>query len=325
MALCEAITKIKEVGGNDLLQVTVDGQTAYWMYTYADAVKFLNKEVDVEYHSDFLDGKVAKFVSNIVEPQVIQTVDKVENIRLYSNQVDNESNVSFNDCVEGETIPSAKVFCLQMEYASSTKAKWAQLTIRDRSMRTAICRVFDYESTDPDLTGSYVCCDLMLTKYGFNADCVTPVSGISTADQDKVLAKTYIENVLASHPIMKAFADKHAITANLEAMHNTELIRLASELEISRTLMNVSGAYDVLSIQEALLCSYIYAENPDSVMSHETLAIIHAISTKWENKQLVCQILDPAANPETYVKERLLYHKVRELADVTIKAREGLI
>ena len=96
MSICTGITLVETLAsGDELLKVVIDNTTeAFWFYRYADAVKYLNEEVIVEYRKDVYKGQLCQFIATFVRPTVIQTLSATDNIKLYCDQEDNTHHLS---------------------------------------------------------------------------------------------------------------------------------------------------------------------------------------------------------------------------------------
>ena len=327
MSKCTDITRLETIPAGDVMRVVIDDSTeALWIYNYAEAMKFVGQEVIVEYRQDIYKGQMRQFIATFVIPTVVSTLDKTENIKLYCDQTDNFSNLSFNEIGIGETRQNCIVFCVSCEFKSSSAAAWQELIIRDRSMRTAKLRLFSYDNKAADFTGKYVMTELSRSQYGFKSDCIVPVQGECPPNPEIAVAKQFIQNYFKDDSDALAYMAKYNLISFMEESVDYEkgygLVRLAMELSIVDNMQNVTKDVDLQSIGEALLASRGYYVH-ESVLSKTVNNIILASSINWKNKSLVLQLLDFKSddNPEEYS----VMESIRSMVGTLLKVRKGLL
>ena len=326
MSICTGITLVETLAsGDELLKVVIDNTTeAFWFYRYADAVKYLNEEVIVEYRKDVYKGQLCQFIATFVRPTVIQTLSATDNIKLYCDQEDNNSNISFNEIGLGETRQGCIVYCTSCEFKSSSNAIWQELVIRDKSMHTAKLRLFDYDNKAANFAGQYIMAELTKSKYGFQSDLINPIAGEVPPNPEIAIAKTFISNYLVGDTVAQNYASSLNLLAFIEEAIDYEkgygLMRLAMELSILQGMDNISKDVDLKSIGQALIASRGYMIK-DSVLSHSVNNIIIAYPMPWENKALVLQLLDEANDVE--LAERKVMNSIKSTVDTILEVRKG--
>lgn len=327
MAICTSITKIDNIAGvGDVLEVVIDNSTtALWFFSYADSLKFLNQEVIVEYRKDIYNGELKQFIATFTIPTVVQTLDKKDNIKLYVDQVDNGSNISFNEIEDGETRMGCIVYCTASEYKSSPKAAWMELIIRDHSMHTAVLRLFDYETKSVDFSGQYIKTTLARNAYGFTTELVKPVDGTVFKNPEIELAKEYITNYFLDDGPARHYVEA---TAVLEAMENFVdyekgygLMRLAMELSMCDSLQNTTKDVDLQAIGNALLAMNGHF-TVSSVLSDEFNNMVIANKHPWTNRKLVMQLVDVNI-PESEIPEKKVLNSIKSCINTIIEVRKG--
>lgn len=326
MSICTGITLIEKLDNvGDLLKVTIDNTTeAFWFYDYTEALKYLNEDVIVEYRKDVYKGQLCQFIATFVLPNVVQTLSKEDNIKLYCEQEDNNSNLSFSEIQIGETRPGCIVYCTSCEFKSSANAVWQELIIRDKSMHTAKLRLFDYSNKAADFAGQYVMTELSRNKFGFQSELINPINGEVPPNPEIEIAKTFIRNYFATDSIALSYMTSQNILGHLEESIDYEkgygLMRLAMELSMVDSLSNTSKDVDLKSIGQALLASRGYLAR-NSVLSSSVNNVILAYNVNWDNKALVLQLLDTLSDSD--LPERKVMQSIQSTVNVLLEVRKG--
>lgn len=328
MSVCTSIEKVATDDGSSLLKVTVDNTvTAFWFYDYSAALQYLNKDVIVDYRQDIYKGNLTTFIKTFVIPTEVTTLSKQDNIKLYCDQEDNFSNLSFNEIEDGETRQDCIVYCISQKFNSSRNATWQELLIRDRSMHVATLRIFNYVNKDVDFTGSYVKTELSRNQYGFRSDFIIP------ADVDEVhvnpeipIAKQYINNYFHDDVVSMELISNTRLLDYLEEDIDYEkgygLVRLAMELAMVENLNNITKAIDIAAIGRAALASRLYITKPSSVLSKSVINTTSAMHFKWDNLRSIVLILDEGQEEKSH--EYVVLKDIQHTIDSIIRLRKGI-
>lgn len=327
MSVCSSVELVESISGGDILKVVIDDNVeAFWMYNYSDALNYVGKEVAVDYRTDIYKGNMCQFINTFIVPTVVQTVDKKENIKLFCDQEDNQSTVSFNDMLMGETKQGCVVFCISSEYKSSSAAVWQELVIRDKFMRVAKLRIFDYTNVGVEFAGRYVLTELTKSKYGFQSTLITPVDGLTSVNPEITIAKDFIQTYFAGNPEALSFITNNHLISFLEEHIDYEagygLVRLAMELSMVESMYNITKDVDLVSIEEALIAYRGYLTR-SSVLSHTVNNIIVSTSAKWHDKKKVMLLLDIPQEDED-LPERKVFNSIIETVDTLLSVRKGV-
>jgi hypothetical protein len=326
MNKCTDVTLVEKLFSGDLLKVTIDGVTeALWIFDYSEALKFVNEDVIVEYRQDIYKGEMRQFIATFVKPCLVNTLEKEDNIKLYCEQVDNFSNLSFNEIEIGETRPGCIVYCISCEFKSSSAAVWQELVIRDRSMHVAKLRLFDYDNKAANFAGQYVITELSRNKFGFQSDMISPVQGECPPNPEIDIAEQYIKNFFLTDANAMEYINKYNLLSIMKEHIDYEkgygLMRLAMELAMIDALKNISNDVDLTSIADAILASHGY-EVRDSVLSHVVNNVLVAANVHWANKQLVLCLLDVESGED--IPERVVMKQIQDTVDALLRVRKGL-
>lgn len=328
MNKCTDIVLLEQIPGvGDVLDVTINNNThALWFFPYADSLKYLDKEVIVEYRKDIYKGELRDFIATFTIPTMVATLDKKDNFKLYLEQEDNQASLSFNEIEDGSTAYNCTVFCTAQEFKSSKNAAWMQLTIRDKSMHTAPLRIFDYENNKAELAGKYINTELTRTQWGFQSEKAVPINREILPNPEIDIAKQYILNFFANDPISYVFINKSVVLDFLSNVVDYEegygLVRLAMELAMVDNLNNITKDIDVVTIGQALLASRAYTCR-ESVLSHSVNNIVISMQYQWPKKQLLLQLLDDSLVDKP--KEYYVMKSIQETVDTILQVRKGTV
>lgn len=329
MSVCTGIKSLGAENGTELLEVTIDNAvTALWFYDYSAALQYLNKDVIVDYRQDIYKGNMCQFIKTFVIPTEVSTLSSHENIKLYCDQEDNFSNLSFNEIADGETRPDCIVFCISQSFKSSGNAVWQELIIRDRTMHVAKLRIFNYANNNLDFTGSYVKTELIRNQYGFRTEFIIP-AGIDEVhiNPEIPIAKQFIQNYFAGDSIANDLITNTRVLDFLNEDLDYEigygLVRLAMELSMIDNLNNITKDVDVEAIGRAALCSRLYVTKPKSILSKSIINVTTAMHFQWQDLSTVVRVLD--AGQEEKSQECLLYNDIRKTVDTILQMKKGTL
>lgn len=328
MAKCTSIVKVDTIAGvNDVLKVTVDNITSYWIYDYTEALKFLDQEVIVEYRKDIYKGNLETFIATFTIPTVIATLDKKDNIRLYVDQVDNKANVAFREIEDGDERLGCIVFCTKSEFKTSNKAVWQELIIRDSTMHTATLRVFDYDNKSADFSGKYVKTNLVKNRYGFQSELVKPLEEEEVYVNPEIeLARNFILNYFADDPVALSYIEQTNVLGYLAEAVDYEkgygLMRLAMELSSVDAMYNITKDVDLRAIGQALLLEHGWMTRA-SVMSKSYTNITIGWNYQFPNRKTVMQLLDEALEDKP-VEARVMM-SIKDNVNTILEVRKGTL
>ncbi len=322
--VCTSVKLIEKLDDTDVLEVVIDEvTTALWLYPLADAMSYVGKEVIVSYRNDMYKGAVRQFINTFVEPCKVSVIDRKEGIRLYADNVDNYSNMSFNDIAVGETKNGCILYCIAQRFETSEKAVWVTLTVRDKLFRISRVRLFNYNNK-ADFTGKYIICALTRNEYGFRTDMVAPANGECPDNYEIRIAEDYVMSYFAKDTVAMAVLNKtdllHWLRNHMDIEKGYLLVRLADELSICDSLYNLTNSVDIASISHALLADKLYVLKPDSHLSQNALNILLAVGQQWKSPITVMSLIDSSS--ETDLPEKAVYISIKQLADSVVKANK---
>lgn len=322
------LTSIEIVDGFDdeydaLMVGFDDGTSAYMFYKYADAMTFLNKDVIVSFRKDLYKGSVVDVVNTFTEVSVVHTLDSDDNIKLYSNAVDNHSNVTFEDMEDGCHMLNAVMYCLDQRYEGSSRATWLELTVRDSKFKVRSLRLFDYDRT-VSFKGKYIKCDIRKNKYGLNTDVIMTDDTVPAELPDVAICRDYCMKYFSGRSDMIDMLDKidfwNQASTHIATVAGGELIKLAYELRLLNTYRDILPDVDFDSLDLALLLMHATVKVEEDDMSPALRAIITASNFVINNRLDAMKIIDGLDN-DTRVTEKALFKDIRKQAEKLLERR----
>lgn len=296
MLKCLSITLVEKLDTMDVLKVQLsDGTEPYWFYSEAKAMEFVGHEVIVSVRDDMYRGNIISVINTFVMPSKVNTIEKHDTMKLFCDQEDNYSNLSFNEIQDGETKNNCIFYCVSQELKTSEKAVWSEYIIRDKSMRTMTLRVFDGDNPNANLAGGYCMAALTKNKYGLQASMITPASGECPRNPEIDIAKEFVLNYFATDTYANSFMNATDYINKLENAIDYEkgyrIVRLAMELSLCEQLSNITNSVDVTLISYALLTSHAFCCTEIGV-SNEVRNIILTMRCKWPQTQKLMSMHD---------------------------------
>lgn len=326
MSKCTAIKKLETISADgDLLEVTIDDKvSAYWIYDYSEALQYVDQEVIVEYRQDIYKGNLATFIATFTIPTCIATLDKQENFKLYLDQVDDISNVCFNDIVDGDEIPGCIVYCSSCEYKSSSKASWMELLIRDHTMHVATLRLFDYANHDADFSGKYIKTSLSKNQYGYQSDLIIPMEECTYVNKEVSIAEQFVKNYFSNDPVALQYMERTKVLEYLLKAVDYEpgygMVRLAMELSLVDSMNNITKDVNLEAIGQALLLRRGYLTQA-SVMSHSVSNVMIGWNYMFPDRRIVMQLLDDSLEEKPV--EFSILTSITKTVNALLEVRKG--
>lgn len=256
-------------GGMSLMSIMLETypDVLYMIGDYVDTQDFINKDVIVDITKGFHQGKEADFINNISVVERVVTLDKVDNVRLYPDTYPkNECSVNFKDIAIGDPVKKCAVYCTNVSYESSFKSNWRVLTILDSDWRIAHCKQFTPDDRDTDFVGKYILAEIIRTPYGLQVDEFTVMENLESIRNPRIdLSYNYVKNIIGKDKdlqravAMSGILDgilNYKIDEDLEIGY--EIVRLANELYVSESLVNISKSISIKTLNRYLVMSRLF-------------------------------------------------------------------
>lgn len=322
----ELITKFSEE--QQLMKLTFDNgkDSAYIIWEHASLLQYLNSDVIATFRRDMYNGHVEKFINTIARLHTIQTVERAERARLFTDVEDNQSNITFSSIEEGTTATDAIVYVLRITYDSSSKADWADLTIQDRQRKIATLRIFSPDKRIEDLNGHYILTNIRRNKYGFSTDTVVTVDSQIPLNPEVEIAERFIEQAFdACEDIKKFLASSQFFEYAKEDVQEERgyiLVRLAIELSLAMEMDNLMKEVNIETIKICLLLEKLHLMSASQL--HPEL-VSYALAQRYSLSQRTEAIHTLYSEDPAYNKERTILAQIKSMADAIVKIKKGVI
>lgn len=327
------LTNIQQVESydldNQLLLLTFEGgkDSAYIIWNHADLIQHLNDDVIATFRKDMYNGSIVKFVNTLASVGRVHTLEREDNIKLYTDVTDTHANVLFRDIADGDTAMNAIVYVVDIRRDSSSRADWVDLTVMDRARKLAQLRLFSPDGDIADLKDRYIMCDIRHSKYGFSTNFLSTVDSAFPYNPEVEISERYILNAFAADTdILELLSDTKFLefakkTPDLEPGYL--LVRLAVELDLASELPNLLGEVNADVVRRCLLLDKFCVFQQNS--PYHTEIVSFATASKYQYAHKADVLLTLYSDDDAHKSERLLLKKVRELADSVIQVKKGLV
>jgi hypothetical protein len=341
--LCGKVEKIElvEYISNQLAlcKITIDFDELYIFYSFSELGKFLNANVQYEVAQDVWKGKPITIVLNVANIVTVQTVDKVNSIRLIPEdaEVRECSNFDVKTVRRGDIEYGCIGFLSSYEIGKSAKTSWIDCTVVDARANSFILRIFtNTKCADPNDTpediiaakvGKYIRFDLSNTKYGYQTNMVELVNIPVVPPKEVDTAVTIINEAVESDEELKAYMTKYDYINTLRNIINCEfgyyLVEVASEIVVSQMLQNISNIYDTKLLIRTAVTSRGYLLTSKTNFSRPVLNINKVLKSELGTCRDLLLMLDPLADEEAS-RNKNMYMRISKFVKDVINERRGL-
>lgn len=313
----------------DVLNVKFDDDsTALMFYKYADALKYINEDVYVEFREDIYKGNVTTFINTVTETLKVHTLDSAKNIKLYAETVDNQSNVVFQDMKDGDIKLNAVMYCTAQEFRSSerTNSYWVELTVRDSVFKLLKLRLFDYESRDSNFVNKYIRCDITKSMYGLSTTVIMLEPNQPEVPIEVELAVTYINDIIAEDSNVAEVYNTVDFIGNARKYNDPKgygmsLVALAFELSLMKTYENLLPGCNWDLLRKALMLSHMYVCNGKSTLTRSLQNIVWVSKLPVTHRQEIIHIYDNNEDDTSTFIERDLFYLIKHNTEELMKVR----
>jgi hypothetical protein len=326
------VTKIKLLERLDdetsVAEVVFDNNsTAVMFCNYSDSLKFIDKDVIVQFRKDIYNEQIVRVVTTLTELVKIATYSRNDSIKLFAEQIDNNSNVCFRNLVQGEHYPNSIVYCCSMQYKTSAKSSWAELTVMDKMRHIRKLRLFSPDKLDAQYSGHYLLTTLRINDFGLMADSVSPLTAEYSINPDIDIAEQYILKVFEQNSPVCDFLNASFLLTAMKTFLPPEsepgclLVRTAIELDLACELPNIIDNVNIEIMKQAILFSKVYVLTPNSPYSQTVRCIITMSKyNKILNLRDTLVLLDDNAE---HSADFALYKSILSIADTIVRIKKG--
>jgi len=298
---------------------------AYANMLRSTALEFLDQRVIVDFRKDMYEGNIVDFVNTLTRVSQVNVLERVHNLRLYSEPTDNMCNIDFRDIENGTLINNAVVYCTQHVYEDSAKASWARLTVLDRGRRVSSIRLFTPDSRKENFAGRYIKCDLKKTAYGLQTQDIIVLDGVYPTNPDIDIAKEFIVSTLRDDTKLCAYMDSiqliNSLSNYVSLEKGFELVRLAMELDLAVEMTNLSPSINIELIKRAIVVSYSHLTKANLALTPLVKNTILLAYSEFNSDVQLFQMLD---DNEEESAERLMLKRIKETVSTLIDTTKGV-
>lgn len=314
---------LESMGSVSVLEVEFeDSKTAFMIAEYSEVSSLLDKSVLVSFRKDIRNGEYSDFVNTMTKMSIVSTLDKVENIKLYVNDIpDTGANIVFADLALAEYRTNCIVYCDDVSLGTSAITTWVDFRVLDRKRNSALMKVFNPEHYDmAAFKGKYLLCDIRKTKYGLQTQAVNVKEELDIhANPEMELARQFIQNELADDEVLhkevsllnllEVLASYSEPGSKLET--GTLLIQTAMEIAMAGEFRNLSREVDYRLLRRAFIANKLYSltHNETQSLSKEMQSVMKLTSTKISNKKMIALIEE---NPSITMLEHKLMRQITD-------------
>lgn len=324
------VTLMEHLQGElDLCRLEFDGgaDSAYIVWNHTNLLEYVGGQAVVTFRQDFYKGTIAKFVNTLAKVGVIKTLEREDNIKLYSPVADNHSTVCFKDIKEGQTIQRVTVYVVRADQDSSSRATWANFLVMDKERKIAVLRLFNPSTEDFNYRGRYILCDIRRNKYGLSTDTVTTIDTSFALSPEVTIAEKYVMDAFAGDSETLGVIQQSNFISFCKSYVAEEpgfdIVRLAIELDICNEMANLVQDTNFDFVRKALLYSHFTVLNSESVYKPEIVGFATISKFRFQDRKTVLNLLH--SDTEELKNERAAYNAIKGLADNAVKIKKGLV
>lgn len=333
-----SISLVKHIStGLDLCKIQIDFDDLHIFYSFNELSEFLDKPVQYDVRQDMYEGKIITVVANIANQYVVQTIDKVKDIRLIPEnaEVREACNFSINNVKPGTMEFGCIAFLSDYELGQSAKTKWIDCKMVDASAKLFNLRIFtkhiegdvDAEELIKAKIGKYVQFDISYTKYGYQTDEIELYNIPVVAPPEVDTAIAIIQEAVAEDEELQEYMAKFDFINSLRMIIDCEigyhLVHIASEIIMAKMILNLSNLYDTKLLIRAAITSRGYLLPSKTKFSRPVLNTAKVLKTKLGTCRELLLILDPLADEEA-TPTKVMYMRIAAFVKQIIDERRGL-
>lgn len=315
--------------GLDMCRLEFDNgaDSAYIVWNYTNLLEYIGGQAVVTFRQDVYKGTVAKFVNTLAKVGVIKTLEREDNIKLYSPVADNHSTICFRDIKEGQTVQGVKVYVVRVDQDSSSRATWANFLVMDRERKIAVLRLFNPSTDDFFYRGRYILCDIRRNKYGLSTDNITTIDSSFALSPEVTIAEKYVMDAFAGDSeTLGVLQQSNFISfckVHIAEEPGYDLVRLAMELDICNEMANLVQDTNFDLVRKALLYGHFTVLNNESVYHPDIVGFASISKFRFHDRKQVLDLL--YAETEDIKNERAAYKAIKTIADSAVKIKKGMV
>lgn len=332
----ERITFVENIAeGVDLCKVAIDFDEPYIFYDWNKLHEFVGKYVEYSTRMDFYKNEKIVVICNIAEVYKVNTVDKVEGIKLIpeNDKVRIGCTIDISSVKFGDTVCGCVAFLSDYKKGSSEKAQWIDCKVIDMHSKVFTLRIFvrgemvegvSAENAVEAKVGKYVKFDLSSTNYGFQTSCIELENIPVTHPPEVDVAVAIINEAVVGDSELIDYMITYDYINQLKGLINGELgydlVFVAAEIQEIQALQNISNYYDTKLMIRAAVTSRGYLLPTITKFSRSVLNINKLLRTKLGKERDLLLLLDPLAEEDVSPTKRM-YMRIASLVNEIINDR----
>lgn len=268
--ICEAVTFAEDLGQGTFMHVVslrfeedLDGFSAVLVTDEDDLSQYVCQKVIASFRGEPIQGVTVLRIQKINIIQVVTTLDRTENIKLYTEgAVESRATAVFSDITEDNPMYQCVVFAADASEHTSSRSDWVEYTIIDKCGKFATTRLFNPEPNSQPIKNRYVECDLSYDKkYGFRSTYMKAVRELSGyVDPDVAICRDYLSKIISSckPDFQKALMESKFIDNLHQNAADTNIFEAAVACHLAQDFENASRVINKQVLTEALLMQYLH-------------------------------------------------------------------
>lgn len=317
----------------DYCNIEIDMVLYKVFYDYGDLLNFSGKTVLYDTMYDVYKGNTITRIANLAEKKVIQTLDKVSDIKLIPSNATSRVVCNFDaETIRyGDRIPGSIGFLAGCEFKDSGKGIWYELEIVDMNAKRIFAKIFlqrnrdntSISATIEGLVGNYIKFTLMSSTYGFQTDELELYPVDVVEPPEVIVAEEQIRQCIEQDEALMSYCRKYDFISFLKDVIDGEkgyhLVRIASEIALINSITNISELYSRNVLIRAAIASRGYLLPAKDVYSRPVINVNKVLTTELKTDRELITILDVLSKKSTVNKR--MYIKISEMVLDIIKER----
>lgn len=324
--------------GLDYCNIQIDFDEHKIFGEFNEILGYIGKNVIYEIAPDVYQGEIITRIVNFYCEQVIQTIDKVETVKLIPK--DSATRIICNFSVDSLRRGDFEINCIALfceyERGASDKTTWVDLRMIDKNAKAFTLRMFTNKITDNidseevlnGLKGHYIKFNANYTKYGIQTDFVELIPVPVVAPPEVAVAIAQVKEFAKNDPALLSYITQFNYLETLETILYGEpgyhLVELAMELYMINMLNDISCEYDIPLLIRTAITSRGYLLPSKTKFSKVLLNTNKVLKSELKTDRLLLLILDPMSEDEADSINKSAFYRIQKFCKQTLEERRGI-
>lgn len=321
-----AVQKIKDISDDvSVLKLSFEkNNDCYYIGNFIDTLEYQGVCICYTETYQIIEGKKELCATDVQVIHKVNTIEAEEVTKLFPNELPkNDASIAFIDINIGDPASVQTLYCTNISFSASEVADWRILTLMDKNWRIIKCKQFSPADKETSPIGHYIDVKIWKTHFGFNCGEFSINQNLIMVDNPKILlAKKYIGEQIESDYELKTIVANTGLLNAMKTYHLDEeveagyqLVKLAQQIYIARSLVNVTNSYDIELLVRYFVLSNLYMLNmkPTTALSEVSLNIMAVARTKLATNGKLLALLDEGSHQ--VLRERDLIKSINGIVD----------